>query len=110
VLTGGEALREGSLVKLTVGKRGSGVDVYAVWPQARHLPSKVRVAVDELAAGIPQFSPRLNRDSFLRSYPHACRGWKHAFGRAGKCPVKTSLMGRFSNFWRWTRPWQNMAT
>ena len=46
--------REGRLVELTLGKRCFGVDVYAVWPQTRHLPSKVRVAVDDLAARIPK--------------------------------------------------------
>jgi DNA-binding transcriptional LysR family regulator len=47
-------LREGRLVELTLGKRCFGVDVYAVWPQTQHLPSKVRVAVDDLAARIPK--------------------------------------------------------
>lgn len=47
-------LRAGRLVELDVGKRGYGVDVYAVWRQTRHLPLKVRVAVDDLVAGIPK--------------------------------------------------------
>jgi DNA-binding transcriptional LysR family regulator len=47
-------LRDGRLVELPLGKRRFRVDAYAVWQQTRHLPSKVRVAVDELAAGIPK--------------------------------------------------------
>jgi DNA-binding transcriptional LysR family regulator len=47
-------LLDGRLAELSLGKRRFGVDVYAVWPQTRHLPSKVRVAVDDLAARIPQ--------------------------------------------------------
>jgi DNA-binding transcriptional LysR family regulator len=46
-------LRDGRLAELPLGKRRFGVDVYAVWPQTRHLPSKVRVAVDDLAARVP---------------------------------------------------------
>jgi hypothetical protein len=29
------------------------IDIHAVWPQSRYLPSKTRVAVDALAADIP---------------------------------------------------------
>jgi DNA-binding transcriptional LysR family regulator len=47
-------LREGRLVELALGKRRFGVDTYAVWQRTRHLSSKVRVAVDELAARIPK--------------------------------------------------------
>jgi len=47
-------LRDGRLVELPLGKRRFGFDVYAVWPQTRHLPSRVRVAVDDLAARIPE--------------------------------------------------------
>jgi DNA-binding transcriptional LysR family regulator len=47
-------LLDGRLTELPLGKRRFGVDVYAVWPQTRHLPSKVRVAVDELVARIPK--------------------------------------------------------
>jgi DNA-binding transcriptional LysR family regulator len=46
-------LREGRLVELPLGKIRYEVDVYAVWPQMRHLPSKLRVAIDDLAARIP---------------------------------------------------------
>jgi DNA-binding transcriptional LysR family regulator len=46
-------LREGRLVELPLGKRRFGVDAYAVWPQTRHPPSKVRVAVDDLADRVP---------------------------------------------------------
>jgi DNA-binding transcriptional LysR family regulator len=47
-------LRDGRLAELPLGKRRFGVEVYAVWPQTRHLPSKVRVAVDDLAARVPR--------------------------------------------------------
>ena len=47
-------LRDGSLIELPLGKRRFAVDVHAVWPQTRHLPSKVRVAVDDLVARIPE--------------------------------------------------------
>jgi DNA-binding transcriptional LysR family regulator len=51
---------EGSLIELTLGKRRFGVDVYAMWPQARHLPSKLRVAIDALAIGIPKILATAN--------------------------------------------------
>lgn len=44
-------LRAGKLVALLEEKHR--YDIHAVWPQTRHLPSKVRVAVDELVARIP---------------------------------------------------------
>ncbi len=47
-------LRDGRLVELPLGKRRFGFDVYAVWPQTRHLPTRVRVAVDDLAVRIPE--------------------------------------------------------
>ena len=46
-------LHAGKLVALLEEKQRFGTEIYAVWPQARHLPSKVRVAVDELVARIP---------------------------------------------------------
>src|SRR5262249_22728050 len=46
-------LADGRLVELSLGKRRFGFDVYAVWPQTRHLPSRVRVAVDDLVSRIP---------------------------------------------------------
>jgi DNA-binding transcriptional LysR family regulator len=47
-------LRDGRLVELSLGKRRFGVDVFAVWQQTRHLPSRVRVAIDALAARVPK--------------------------------------------------------
>lgn len=46
-------LRDGRLVELSLGRRSFGVDVHAVWPRSRHMPSRVRVAIDHLAARIP---------------------------------------------------------
>lgn len=43
-------LHTGALVALL---KGIDHDVYAVWPQTQHLVSKVRMAIDELAARIP---------------------------------------------------------
>ena len=48
-----EHLREGRLVELPLGMQRFGVDIYAVWSQTRHLPSKLRVAIDELALRTP---------------------------------------------------------
>jgi DNA-binding transcriptional LysR family regulator len=41
----------GKLVVVLEGQQR--FDIHAVWPRTRHLPSKVRVAVDELVARIP---------------------------------------------------------
>lgn len=48
-----DALRTGALVRVLGDERGVGFELYAVWPPSRHLPSKVRVAVDELVARVP---------------------------------------------------------
>lgn len=48
-----DRIRAGNLTQVLEGEAGVGYDVYAVWPQTRHLPLKVRVVVDELAARIP---------------------------------------------------------
>jgi DNA-binding transcriptional LysR family regulator len=48
-----DRIRSGDLVKVLEGERGLGYDIHAVWPQTRHLPLKVRVVIDELAARIP---------------------------------------------------------
>jgi DNA-binding transcriptional LysR family regulator len=43
----------GKLAAVLEDKPRFGMDIYAVWPQTRHLPSKVRVAVDALVVHIP---------------------------------------------------------
>lgn len=50
----GERVRAGRLDLLPMELPASGGDVFAVWPQARHLPSKVRAAIDALAAEMPR--------------------------------------------------------
>lgn len=46
-------LRTGRLIPVLEDKQRFASDIHAVWPQTRHLPSKVRVAVDELVGRIP---------------------------------------------------------
>ena len=46
-------LADGRLIELSLAKRRFGFDVFAVWPQTRHLPSKVRFAIDDLVTRIP---------------------------------------------------------
>lgn len=48
-----DRLREGALVRVLEDEISAGLDVFAVWPQSRHLPTRVRIAIDELAARIP---------------------------------------------------------
>jgi DNA-binding transcriptional LysR family regulator len=50
----GRDLEAGTLVAVLPGQAGEGPPVHAIYPQARHLSPKVRVAVDRLAA---TFSP-----------------------------------------------------
>lgn len=45
----GDALRDGRLVPVLPGHRLSDLDIYAVYPSARHLSAKVRSLVDDLA-------------------------------------------------------------
>ncbi len=40
--------------------------IHVVWPQARHLPSKVRAAIDALVEEVP---PLLGQDEVLANYP-----------------------------------------
>jgi DNA-binding transcriptional LysR family regulator len=47
-------VKEGKLVPLLQQARKVRFDVQAVWPQTRHLPLKVRLAVDELVACLPE--------------------------------------------------------
>jgi DNA-binding transcriptional LysR family regulator len=48
-----ERIRAGALVELFSDRPGFLYDAYAVWLQTPHLPQKVRVAVDALAATLP---------------------------------------------------------
>ena len=41
-------LREGRLRQLPTKIRTRGFPIHAIWPRARHLPSTVRVVIDEL--------------------------------------------------------------
>jgi DNA-binding transcriptional LysR family regulator len=49
-----ERLHAGTLVPLLADQPEFPYDCYALWLQTRHLPLKVRVAVDALAAGLPK--------------------------------------------------------
>ncbi|MCP3135944.1 LysR family transcriptional regulator [Pyxidicoccus xibeiensis] len=49
-----EHLREGRLVEVLKDAPRYGNEIYAVWPQSKHLPSKVRAAIDLLVARIPE--------------------------------------------------------
>jgi DNA-binding transcriptional LysR family regulator len=49
-----ERVRAGQLVPVLKEERRHDNEVFAVWPQNRHLPSKVRVAIDVLVARIPK--------------------------------------------------------
>jgi DNA-binding transcriptional LysR family regulator len=46
-------LDSGSLTEVLCGQRSFSFENYAVWPEARHLPLRVRLAIDILAAGLP---------------------------------------------------------
>lgn len=48
-----DRIRSGALVRVLEEVPGWCCDIYAVWPQTRHLPSKVRVVIDELIARVP---------------------------------------------------------
>ena len=49
-----ERVRAGELVVVLEKERRYGNEIFAVWPQNKHLPSKVRAAVDLLVARIPE--------------------------------------------------------
>jgi DNA-binding transcriptional LysR family regulator len=49
-----ERVRGAQLVLVLEEERRYGSEIYAVWPQNKHLPSKVRAAIDVLAARIPE--------------------------------------------------------
>jgi DNA-binding transcriptional LysR family regulator len=46
-------IRAGELILVMDSQRVLAKDIHAVWPQTRHLPSKMRAAIDALAAEIP---------------------------------------------------------
>lgn len=48
-----ERLQTGVLIQVLPGEGGLPYDVHALWLQTPHLPPKVRVAIDALAAGLP---------------------------------------------------------
>lgn len=48
-----DRLRDGRLVRLFANERRLSFDCHAVWPQTPHLPLRVRLAIDALAAGLP---------------------------------------------------------
>ena len=50
-----ERIRAGALVPLLPDQPGFLYDCYALWLQTPHLPRKVRLAVDALAAALPKF-------------------------------------------------------
>jgi DNA-binding transcriptional LysR family regulator len=52
----------GDLEVIFHGERVIGADIYAVWPQTRHLPFKTRAAIDALVQQIPALlaDPQLN--------------------------------------------------
>ncbi|NMO19649.1 LysR family transcriptional regulator [Pyxidicoccus fallax] len=49
-----ERIRDGRLVVVLEQERRYSNEVFAVWPQNKHLPSKVRAAIDALVARIPE--------------------------------------------------------
>jgi DNA-binding transcriptional LysR family regulator len=48
-----DRVRSGRLVQLLPEVSPLVTDIYAVWPDAPHLPSRVRAAIDILAAEMP---------------------------------------------------------
>ncbi len=48
-----EGVRAGSLVRLFENEPRLSFDCYAVWPKTPHLPLRVRLAIDALAAALP---------------------------------------------------------
>jgi len=48
-----DRMRSGELVRVLEGVPGMSCEIRAIWPQARHLPSRVRVAVNALVARTP---------------------------------------------------------
>jgi DNA-binding transcriptional LysR family regulator len=50
----GAQVRSGALVELLTDVPRLTFDAHAVWPQTPHLPLKMRVAIDLLAARLPR--------------------------------------------------------
>jgi DNA-binding transcriptional LysR family regulator len=48
-----EHLRDGRLVTLLDAHTSTQLDTFAVWPGAEHLPMRLRLAIDMLAARLP---------------------------------------------------------
>jgi DNA-binding transcriptional LysR family regulator len=48
-----DALDSGALVKVLPELPGPRIELHLAWQQTRHLPSRMRVAIDELAARVP---------------------------------------------------------
>jgi DNA-binding transcriptional LysR family regulator len=48
-----DRVRAGDLVRVLEAVPGLVFDCHAVWPQTPHLPSRVRAAIDALAAALP---------------------------------------------------------
>lgn len=51
-----DRLRSGDLVLVLDRQPGIAFDTFAVWPQTPHLPMRVRLAIDALAAGVPKLA------------------------------------------------------
>ncbi|MFM0246481.1 LysR family transcriptional regulator [Paraburkholderia sediminicola] len=49
----GDALNSGALVKVLPELPGPRIELHLAWQQTRHLPSRMRVTIDELAALLP---------------------------------------------------------
>ncbi|HWK95154.1 MAG TPA: LysR family transcriptional regulator [Pseudolabrys sp.] len=51
-----DRLQNGALVELLTSEPGYPYDVYALWLQTPHMPMKLRIAIDELAAALPRLT------------------------------------------------------
>lgn len=48
-----ERVNSGEVVRVLEGNPGLAIDSHVVWPQTPHLPLRVRLAIDALAAELP---------------------------------------------------------
>lgn len=69
-----ERVRGGQLVVVLEEERRYGNEIHAVWPQNKHLPSKVRAAIDVLVARIPERLSSATRPFKASATPHLRRG------------------------------------
>ncbi|QRN96329.1 LysR family transcriptional regulator [Archangium violaceum] len=69
-----ERVRGGQLVIVLEQEHRYGNEIYAVWPQNKHLPSKVRAAIDMLVARIPERLSSATRPVKASARPHPRRG------------------------------------